>query len=217
MTVLSRLIFFASIGALTACEISDAPSSSSATPPGSYAGSVQINGLSNFRQTALVVTDACRTTKYETDRRATAREAIDKALERYASALPGGLTVEVQSLSLRMRCHRSGLSDLESYCAADASLEMTVSGRDRGGDIKVSAAKSATERAKQGLLCISTMPAVTAAVDKALAEALVELQGGLASRTGSRRDLQARRRDAAGVAGEGRLARGANGLAYAQQ
>jgi hypothetical protein len=106
------------------------------------------------------------------------------ALQRYASEVAGGLTVEVQSLSLRMRCHRSGLSDLQSYCAADASLQMAVSGRDRGGDIRVSATKDATERAQQGLLCISTMPAVTAAVDKALAEALVDLQGGLGGRTG---------------------------------
>ena len=83
-----------------------------------------------------------------------------------------------------MRCHRSGLSDLQSYCAADASLQMAVSGRDRGGDIRVSATKDATERAQQGLLCISTMPAVTAAVDKALAEVLVDLQGGLSGRTG---------------------------------
>jgi len=145
---------------------------------------VQITGLSNFQQTAFVVTEACRSTKYETDRRAAAREAIDRALQPYASAVPGGLAVEVQSLSLRMRCHRSGLSDLESYCAADASLQMAVNGRDGSGDIKVSATKDVTERAQQGLLCISTMPAVTAAVDKALAEALVELQGGLSGRTG---------------------------------
>jgi hypothetical protein len=186
MTLATRLIFFASIVALASCSISDAPSSPAPAATGTpvSSGSVQIAGLSNFQQTALVITEGCRGTKYETDRRAAAREAIDKALERYASAVPGGLTVEVQSLSLRMRCHRSGLSDLESYCAADASLQMVVSGRDRGGDIKVSATKEATERAQQGLLCISTMPAVTAAVDKALAEALVDLQGGLSGRTG---------------------------------
>jgi hypothetical protein len=186
MTVAARLIFFASIVALAGCAISDAPSSPAPAAMGTpvSTGSVQITGLSNFQQTAFVVTEACRGTKYETDRRATAREAIDKALQRYASAVPGGLTVEVQSLSLRMRCHRSGLSDLQSYCAADASLQMAVSGRDRGGDIRVSATKDATERAQQGLLCISTMPAVTAAVDKALAEALVDLQGGLGGRTG---------------------------------
>ena len=186
MTVATRPIFFASIVALAGCAISDAPSSPAPAALGApvSTGSVQITGLSNFQQTAFVVTDACRGTKYETDRRATAREAIDKALQRYASAVPGGLTVEVQSLSLRMRCHRSGLSDLQSYCAADASLQMAVSGRDRGGDIKVSASKDATERAQQGLLCISTMPAITAAVDKALADALVDLQGGLSSRTG---------------------------------
>lgn len=186
MTIASRLIFFASIVALAACSISDAPSSPAptATDTPVSAGSVQITGLSNFQQTAFVVTEACRGTKYETDRRAAAREAIDKALQRYASAVPGGLTVEVQSLSLRMRCHRSGLSDLQSYCAADASLQMTVTGRDSGGPITVSATKAATERAQQGLLCISTMPAVTAAVDKALANALVDLQGGLSGRTG---------------------------------
>lgn len=187
MTVTARLIFFASIVALAGCTISDAPSSPApaATRTALSAGAVQIAGLSNFQQTAFVVTEACRGTKYETDRRVAAREAIDKALQRYASAVPGGLTVEVQSLSLRMRCHRSGLSDLQSYCAADASLQMSVSGGDdRGGDIKVSATKDVTERAQQGLLCISTMPAVTAAVDKALAEALVDLQGGLSGRTG---------------------------------
>ena len=183
MTLAARLIFFASIVALAGCAISDAPSSPAlaATETAVSAGAVQITGLSNLQQTAFVVTEACRGTKYETDRRAAAREAIDKALQRYASAVPGGLTVEVQSLSLRMRCHRSGLSDLQSYCAADASLQMAVSGR---GDIKVSATKEVTERAQQGLLCISTMPAVTAAVDKALAEALVDLQGGLSGRTG---------------------------------
>ena len=186
MTVATRLIFFASIVALASCSISDAPSSPAPAATGAAvsAGAVQITGLSNFQQTALVITEGCRGTKYETDRRVAAQEAIDKALQRYASAVPGGLTVEVQSLSLRLRCHRSGLSDLESYCAADASLQMAVTGRDRGGDIKVSATKDATERAQQGLLCISTMPAVTAAVDKALAQALVDLQGGLTGRTG---------------------------------
>jgi hypothetical protein len=186
MTVAARPIFFASIVALAGCAISDAPSSSAPASTGTAvsAGAVQITGLENFQQTALVITEGCKGTKYETDRRATAREAIDRALQRYASAVPGGLTVEVQSLSLRMRCHRSGLSDLQSYCAADASLQMAVSGRDRGGDIRISASKEATERAQQGLLCISTMPAVTAAVDKALAEALVDLQGGLSGRTG---------------------------------
>jgi len=182
MTLATRLILFATIVALPSCATSDAPSPSSPAMATTSAGPVQISGLANFQQTAFVVTEACRSTKYETDRRAAAREAIDKALERYASAVPGGLTVDVQSLSLRMRCHRSGPSDLQSYCAADASLQMTVTGR--GGDIKVSASKDATERAQQGLLCISTMPAVTAAVDKALAEALVDLQGGLSGRTG---------------------------------
>ena len=186
MSLVNRVVFFASIVALAACAISDGPSppSQTATATTPSAGPVQISGLSNFQQTAFVITEACRSTKYETDRRAAAREAIDKALERYATALPGGLTVEVQSLQLRMRCHRSGLSDLESYCAADASLQMTATGRDRGGDIRISATKDVTERAQQGLLCISTMPAVTAAVDKALAEALVDLQGGLSGRTG---------------------------------
>jgi hypothetical protein len=186
MTVATRLIFLATIVAVAGCAISDAPSppAPAATGTSVSAGAVQITGLSNFQQTAFVVTEACRGTKYETDRRTAAREAIDKALQRYASAVPDGLTVEVQSLSLRMRCHRSGLSDLQSYCAADASLQMAVGGRDRGGDIKVSATKNVTERAQQGLLCISTMPAVTAAVDKALAEALVDLQGGLSGRTG---------------------------------
>lgn len=186
MTIATRPIFFASIVALTACAISDAPSSPAPAATGTSVstGAVQITGLSNFQQTAFVVTEACRGTKYETDRRAVAREAIYNTLQRHASAVPGGLTVEVQSLSIRMRCHRSGLSDLESYCAADASLQMALSGRDRGGDIKVSATKDVTERAQQGLLCISTMPAVTAAVDKALAEALVDLQGGLSGRTG---------------------------------
>jgi hypothetical protein len=186
MTIATRLTFFATIVTLAGCAISDAPSSPAPAATGTplSAGAVQITGLSNFQQTAFVVTEACRSTKYETDRRAAAREAIDKALQRHASAVPGGLTVEVQSLSLRMRCHRSGLSDLQSYCAADANLQLAVSGRDRGGDIRISTSKEATERAQQGLLCISTMPAVTAAVDKALAEALVDLQGGLSGRTG---------------------------------
>src|SRR4029450_6813352 len=152
MTLATRLIFFATIVALAGCAISDAPSSPAPVATGTpvSSASVQITGLSNFQQTAFVITEACRGTKYETDRRAAAREAIDKALERYASAVPGGLAGEVQSLSLRMRCHRSGLSDLQSYCAADASLQMAVGGRDRGGDIKVSANKDATERDHEG-------------------------------------------------------------------
>jgi hypothetical protein len=38
--------------------------------------------------------------------------------------------------------------------------------------------------AKLGLLCISAIPAVTGAVDEALADALVDLQGSLPARTG---------------------------------
>lgn len=187
MAILSRLIFFASIVALPSCTVSDAPSSSSqgAATAASNAGPVQITGIANFQQTALVLTDSCRTTKYETDRRAAARAAIDKALARYAAALPGGVTVDVQSVSLRMRCHYSGLSNLESYCAANAILQVTPLGRDRSGsEVRVSSNKDVTERAQQGLLCISAMPAATAAVDKALAEALVDLQEGLSSRAG---------------------------------
>jgi len=187
MTLATRLFFFSSIFLLANCTVSDpSPTPAQATAQAvSSAGPVQISGLANFQQTAVVLTDACSTTRYETDRRATARAAIDKALERYATALPGGLTVDVQSLSLRMRCHRAGPGDLQSYCAADASLQMTATGRDpSGAPINVSATKDVMERAQQGLLCISTMPAVTAAVDKALAEVLVDLQGGLSGRTG---------------------------------
>jgi hypothetical protein len=184
MSVLFRLIFFVSIVTLSGCTVSDATSSSSAPAPASPAGPVQINGIANFQQTALVLTDSCRAVKYETDRRTAARAAIDSALERYAASLPGGLTVDIQSMSLRMRCHYSGLSNFESYCMANAILQMTATGRDRTGEIKLSSTKDVSERADHALLCINAMPAATAAVDKALAEALAELQGSLTARTG---------------------------------
>ena len=127
MAVISKLdllFAFLAAGIATSCTVSDASTpapaaasvASQAAAPNS--GSVQINGIANFRQTALVLTDSCRSAKYETDRQAFARAAIDNALGSYALALPGGLHVDVQSLSLRMRCHAAGPGALQSYCAA---------------------------------------------------------------------------------------------------
>lgn len=183
---MERIFSAIAIAALAACSVSDVGSPAPSLPAGAPdAGSVRISGISNFRQTALVLTDLCSSAKYETDRQAVARAAIDTALERYTSALPGGLSVDVQSLSLRMRCHNAGPGTLQSYCAADARLAIAATAKDRNGQpISLEVSKDVTERAQQGLLCISTMPAVTAAVDKALAEALVEIQNGLTARTG---------------------------------
>jgi hypothetical protein len=185
---LEKFFSLLAVGIVASCTVSDASGPAPAAAPqaaASSAGSVQISGIANFRQTAVVLTDTCSTAKYETDRQAFARAAIDNALESYAATLPGGLSVNVQSLSLRMRCHAAGAGSLQSYCAAQATLALAATGKDRNGqEIKVTTSKDVTERAQQGLLCISTMPAVTAAVDKALAEALVDIQGGLTARTG---------------------------------
>src|SRR5829696_9092424 len=108
--MLDRFIASLVAGVLASCTISDASTPAPAAPgvasraAALHSGSVQISGIANFRQTAVVLTDSCSTAKYETDRQAFARTAIDNALESFASALPDGLRVDVQSLSLRMRC-----------------------------------------------------------------------------------------------------------------
>lgn len=163
------------------------PPTSAATSsnPSSSASAVRIAGLSNLRQTAFVVTDACRTVTYETDRRSTAPTTITKALEGYASAFPDGLNVDVQPMSLRMRCHASGAGNLQSYCVADATVVLVATGTTQSGQpVTIRASRETSERAPLGLICIAAMPAVTAAVDKALAEGLVDLQSGLIAQTG---------------------------------
>jgi hypothetical protein len=186
-----RFLPLIAIGVVAACSTTDAPlsqpvvSAATSSSPSSSASAVRIAGLSNLRQTAFVVTDACRTVTYETDRRATAPAAITKALEGYASAFPGGLNVDVQPMSLRMRCHASGAGNLQSYCVADATLILIATGTTQSGQqVTVKTSKETSERAPLGLICIAAMPAVTAAVDKALAEGLVDLQSGLTAQTG---------------------------------
>lgn len=176
------------IALLGGCTVSDA---SSSNPPPTVLSSVQgaervrISGLSNLRQTALVLTDQCRTASYETDRQAFAQVALVKGLADYASAFPNGIAVDIQPMSLRMRCHSSGLAALLSYCEAEAKVGLTAGGATRTSQVvSVSVTKEASERAQLGLACISTMPAVTAAVDKALTDAIAGLQADLAAQTG---------------------------------
>ena len=196
LTRIKRLPALAAISMLFGCNVTDGPPptlASSPTPavqaaePG--AGPVQINGLSQFRQTALVVSDQCRSFSYLTDRQEAARTSITRALQDYAPALPGGLRVDIQSLKVRMRCHTAGAGALSSYCAADASLSLAAIGNDRGGrEISVTATKEATDRVPIGFVlgvqCADGMPAITSAVDRALVEALANIQNGLTARTG---------------------------------
>jgi hypothetical protein len=196
LTIMKQLSVLVVIGVLFGCTVSDGPPPTPASPtpavaqaaePG--AGSVQINGLSQFRQTALVVSDQCRSFSYLTDRQEAARASITRALQDYASALPGGLRVDVQSLKVRMRCHTAGAGALGSYCAADTSLTLAAIGNDRGGrEISVTATKEVTDRVSIGFIlgvqCADGMPAITSAVDRVLAETLANVQNGLAARTG---------------------------------
>ncbi|WP_422032397.1 hypothetical protein [Reyranella sp.] len=176
------------IALLAGCTVSDASSSNpSQTALSSVqgSGSVRISGLSNLRQTALVLTDQCRTASYETDRQAFAQVALIKGLAGYAAAFPNGIAVTVQPMSLRMRCHSSGLAALLSYCEAEARVGLTAGGTTRASQVvSVNVTKEASERAQLGLACISTMPAVTAAVDKALTDAIAGLQADLTAQTG---------------------------------
>ena len=188
-TTTKRLFLLTVVGAVVGCTITDAPSTSStaqtSTSNAASAASVQISGLSNFQQTAQVLTTYCSNVKFDTDRRAVAQSAIDKALNSYGTALPGGLRVDIQSLSIRLRCHSAGPSGFGSYCAADTKLALTASGRDRGGqEVNVAASKDVTERRDALIFCNNAMAAVTSAVDKVLTEALVDLQTGLTTRTG---------------------------------
>jgi hypothetical protein len=189
-TTAKRFLLLAALGALVGCtNVSDAPAPGSpaaqaATSAESNSGTVQISGLSNFHQTAQVVTVLCSKVKFETDRRAAARAAIDQALEKYGSTMNGGLRLDIQSLTIRMRCHDDGPAGFESYCAADARLALAANGRERNGrEVKATATKSATERHKTAILCVNAMPAITSAVDKVLTEALADLQNGLATQT----------------------------------
>jgi hypothetical protein len=182
------IVSLVAIGLLAGCTVSDA---SSSNPPPMVLSSVQgaesvrISGLANLRQTALVLTDQCRTASYETDRQAFAQAALIKGLAGYAPAFPNGIAVDVQPMSLRMRCHSSGLAALLSYCEAEAKVGLTAGGTTRAAQVvSVNVAKEASERAQLGLACISTMPAVTAAVDKALMDAIAGLQADLTAQTG---------------------------------
>lgn len=176
------------IALLAGCTVSDASSSNpsqTALTSVQGSGSVRVSGLSNLRQTALVLTDQCRTASYETDRQAFAQVALIKGLADYAAAFPNGIAVTVQPMSLRMRCHSSGLAALLSYCEAEARVGLTAGGTTRASQVvSVNVTKEASERAQLGLACISTMPAVTAAVDKALTDAIAGLQADLTAQTG---------------------------------
>lgn len=188
-TTTKQLFLLTVVGAIVGCTVTDAPSPSptaqTAAPITPGASSVQISGLSNFQQTAEVLTAYCSNVKFDTDRRAVAQSAIDKALNGYGTALPSGLRVDIQSLTIRVRCHSAGPSGLGSYCAADTRLALTAGGKDRSGqEVKVAASKDVTERRDTIVFCNNAMSAVTSAVDKVLAEALVDLQSGLTARTG---------------------------------
>lgn len=195
-TIAKQLSVLAAIGVLFGCNVTDGPPSTSATSLAaasqaaeSGASFVQISGLSQFRQTALVVSDHCRSFSYMTDRQETARGSITRALQDYASSLPSGLRVDIQSLRVRMRCHTAGAGAFGSYCAADASLSLTATGIDGSGRaISVTTAKNTTERVPIGFVlgvhCADGMPAVTSAVDSVLATTLSDIQNSLSSRTG---------------------------------
>lgn len=185
----------AATSVLTACTVTDKRSTADPAPAaaapaaGPDVRSVQISGLSRLHQTALVLTDSCRTFKYETDRQDVARATINRTLESSANAMPGGLRLDVQSSSVRIRCHTAGLGAFRSYCVAEANLTLAASGRDRSGqEIALTASKETTERTDMGFLlgplCADGMRAVTAAMDSALDGALADLQSGLANRTG---------------------------------
>ena len=185
MPTKSLFLLISQIVLIVGCTASDNTSPAAAEPAvtaPSIAG-LQIKGLANFKQTALVLTDSCRSMKFETDRRAQARAAIDQALERYAKALPGGLVVDVKSLSVKLRCHLSGAGNFGSYCAADATLSLVANGPDVRGPVSLSTTRDASESGTQVLICLNAMPAITGAVDKALNDALIDLQAALSERS----------------------------------
>ncbi|MCA0301325.1 MAG: hypothetical protein LCH95_02875 [Proteobacteria bacterium] len=170
------------IGCTASDNTSPAAGDAAATTPSQ--SDVRITGLANLKQTALVLTDSCRSMKFETDRRPQARAAIDRALESYAKKTPGGLTVDVQSLSVKLRCHFSGAGNFGSYCAADATLRLTVSGPGLASPIALDTTREASESSTQVLICLNAMPAVTAVVDKVVNESLSDLQRQMAARSG---------------------------------
>ena len=186
---MSVLTCFALAGVLTGClNASDIPSSAPQAAPSAKEadrGPVQISGIDQFHQIVPVVTISCTNVKFETDRRAVADNAIKKALEGQATALPGGVRFEIQSLKLRMRCLVEGPSTLGSYCVADAGLSVVAVGKDRHGqEIRIAASKEVMERSAPFLVCVSTMPTITSAVDKVLAGTLADVQKGLVPATG---------------------------------
>lgn len=197
LTKTKSLSALAATGLLLGCfNVTDKPPPTPASsqvaapqPAASSTGAVRINGLAQFRQSALVVTDHCRSFSYETDRRGPAQTAIDRALQGYASAFPDGLLLDVQSLKVRMRCHTAGAGAIRSYCSSDASLSLVATGRDRSGrEITVTVSKDDTEQVQMGLvlafMCADGMPAITSAVDGVLAKALAAIQDDLTARTG---------------------------------
>ncbi len=164
---------------------SDIPSGDGSIPTVAEGGAVRIEGLEKFHQTASTVTVFCRNAQFETDRRAVAAPAIQRALAPYVSASPGSLRVEVESLVVRVRCHDDGFGGMKSYCTSDASLGLVASGKDRRGeDVRQLSRKEVSERIEGILVCSSAMPAVTRSVDKALDASLGELQRGLTAQTG---------------------------------
>ena len=125
-----------------------------------------------------VVSNACRTVKFETDRRQQAQSQIVNTLANHAAALPGGLRFEVQSLEVRMRC-------LGTECISGAILAAVATGKDkRGNEVRVQATNQADATADTTLLCKEAMPAVTNSVDKALGITLADMSRRLAPQTG---------------------------------
>ena len=197
LTNMKWLSAVATIGTLAGClNVTDGPPPPPASSPTAVPqaiepseGAMRVDGLAKFRQTAQVVSDHCRSFSYMTDRQAATQASITRALQGYASALPGGLQLDIQSLKVRIRCHTAGAGAFSSYCAADASLSLAAIGNDQGGrEIIVTASRDATEQVPIGFIlgvhCADGMPAVTSAVDSVLATALADIQNGLTARTG---------------------------------
>ena len=164
------------LGALAGCHHASDSSSGAPEPTDKpLASNVQIEGIDRMHAVAHVVSNACRTVQFETDRRRTAQSQISNALAPLAAALPGGLKFEIVSLDIRMRC-------LGSECISGATLAALATGRDkRGNAVRVETSKEASASADTPILCKEAMPAVTTSVDRALGMALADVSERLSS------------------------------------
>jgi hypothetical protein len=173
----TALSFIALAGCLSA---SDVPSTPQEPTPIPSTSAIQIVGIEKFHKVADVVSVMCRNNKFETDRRLQAQSGIQNTLTDNATAIPGGLRFEVQSLELRVRC-------FDAQCISDATLAAVASGKDKqGNEIRVEATGTSSQFAGVPILCNSAMPAVTRSVDEALGATLVDMKRRLSSRTGAR-------------------------------